>query len=63
MSKTKQYILIFLVVVALIQAGVGGLRDMFGLSILNISSQHGWSDAIILLLLAILVAIALPHNF
>ena len=57
MSKTKQYILIFLVVVALIQAGLGGLRDMFGLSIFNISSQHSWHDSIILLLLAILVAI------
>ncbi len=59
MSKTKQYILIFLVVVALIQAGLGGLRDMFGLSIFNISSQHSWHDAIILLLLAILVAIVM----
>ena len=57
MSKTKQYILIFLVVVALVQAGLGGLRDMFGISIFNISSQHGWNDAIIVLLLAILVAI------
>lgn len=57
MSKTKQYILIFLVVIALIQAGLGGLRDMFGISLFNISSQHGWHDAIILLLLAILVAI------
>ena len=59
MSKTKQYILIFLVVVALIQAGLGGLRDMFGLSIFNISSQHSWHDSIILLLLAILVAIVM----
>lgn len=59
MSKTKQYILILLVVIALVQAGLGGLRDMFGLSIFNISSQHSWHDAIILLLLAILVAITL----
>lgn len=59
MSKTKQYILIFLVVVALFQAGVGGLRDMFGVSFFNISSQHSWHDAIILLLLAILVAIVM----
>ena len=59
MSKTKQYILIFLVVVALIQTGIGGLRDMFGLSLFNISSQHSWHDAIILLLLAILVAIVM----
>lgn len=59
MSKTKQYILVFLVVVAFLQAGLGGLRDMFGISLFNISSQHGWHDAIILLLLAILVAITL----
>ena len=59
MSKTKQSILILLVVVALIQTGIGGLRDMFGLSLFNISSQHSWHDAIILLLLAILVAIVM----
>ena len=59
MSTFKQNLLVFLVVVALFQAGLGGLRDMFGISILNISSQHGWHDAIIVLLLAILVAITL----
>jgi hypothetical protein len=59
MSQTKQYLLAFLVTLALIQTGLGGFRDMFGISILNISSQHGWHDAIILLLLAILVAITL----
>lgn len=59
MSTFKQGFLIFLVAVALIQAGLGGLRDMFGVSIFNISSQHGWHDAIILLLLAILVAITM----
>ncbi len=59
MSTFKQNLLIFLVVVALIQAGLGGLRDMFGVSIFNISSQHSWHDSIILLLLAILVAITM----
>jgi hypothetical protein len=59
MSKTKQFILVLLVVVALVQAGLGGLRDMFGLSVFNISSQHSWHDSIILLLLAILVAITM----
>jgi len=59
MSTFKQNLLIFLVAVALIQAGLGGLRDMFGFSIFNISSQHGWHDSIILLLLAILVAITM----
>jgi hypothetical protein len=57
MSKTKQYLLTVLVTLALLQTGVGGIRDMFGFSFFNISSQHSWHDAIILLLLAILVAI------
>ncbi len=57
MSRTKQYILVLLVVAALIQAGLGGLRDMFGVSLFGMSAQHGWHDAIILLLLAILIAI------
>ena len=59
MSTFKRNLLIFLVVVALIQAGLGGLRDMFGISLFNISSQHSWHDSIILLLLAILVAITM----
>jgi hypothetical protein len=59
MSKTKQYLLAFLVTLAIIQTGLGGLRDMFGLSVFNITSQHSWHDAIILLLLAILVAITM----
>jgi hypothetical protein len=59
MTPFKQNVLIFLVVIALIQAGLGGIRDMFGISLFNISSQHGWHDAIILLLLAILIAITM----
>lgn len=59
MSSTKQGLLALLVIAALIQAGLGGLRDMFGLSVFGMSAQHGWHDAIILLLLAILVAITM----
>jgi hypothetical protein len=59
MSRTKQYILALLVVAALIQAGLGGLRDMFNINLFGMSAQHGWHDAIILLLLAILVAITM----
>jgi hypothetical protein len=51
--------LIFLVIAALIQAGLGGLRDMFNVSLFGMSAQHGWHDAIILLLLAILASITL----
>jgi hypothetical protein len=57
MSPIKKWTLFLLVTLALFQAGVGGLRDMFGVDLFGISSQHGWHDAIILLLLAILVAI------
>jgi len=57
MSQIKIILLTILVTVALLQTGLAGLRDMFGISILNVSSQHGWNDAIILLLLAILVAL------
>lgn len=59
MSRTKQGVLALLVIAALIQAGLGGLRDMFGLSVFGMSAQHGWHDAIILLLLAILIAITM----
>lgn len=59
MSSTKQGLLGLLVIAALIQAGLGGLRDMFNISVFGMSAQHGWHDAIILLLLAILVAITM----
>ena len=55
MSTTKLWIIVVLVIIALIQAGLGGLRDL--LEYRTITSQHGWHDAIILLLLAILIAI------
>jgi hypothetical protein len=55
MSTTKLWIIVVLVVIALLQAGLGGLRDL--LEYRTITSQHGWHDAIILLLLAILIAI------
>ena len=59
MSPLKKGLIVLLVVVALLQAGLGGFKDMFGVSILGVSAQHGWHDAIILLLLAILVAMTL----
>lgn len=48
-----------LVVLAVLQSGLGGLRDVFGLGVLGMSAQHGWSDANFLLLLAILVALTM----
>jgi hypothetical protein len=59
MTPLKQYLLIGLVLLAIIQSGLGGLRDMFGLGVLGMSAQHGWSDANFLLLLAILIALTL----
>jgi hypothetical protein len=57
MSTFKKYLILALVVLAIIQSGLGGLRDMFGLGLPGMSAQHGWSDANFLLLLAILVAL------
>ncbi len=57
MSTVKQYLIIGLVILAVLQSGLGGLRDVFGLGF--ISAQHGWSDANFLLLLAILVALTM----
>lgn len=59
MTPVKQYLLIGLVLLAIIQSGLGGLRDVFGLGVLGMSAQHGWSDANFLLLLAILVTLTL----
>lgn len=59
MSPIKQYLIVGLVIVAIIQSGLGGLRDVFGLGFLGMSAQHGWSDANFLLLLAILVALTM----
>lgn len=59
MSRVKQYLIIGLVVLAVIQSGLGGLRDVFGLGFMGMTAQHGWSDANFLLLLAILVALTM----
>lgn len=59
MSTVKQYLIIGLVVLAVIQSGLGGLRDVFGLGFMGMTAQHGWSDANFLLLLAILVALTM----
>lgn len=58
MSTFKKWLLIFLVTVGAIQAGVGGLSDMIGARIFGVSAEHGWHDAIIVMLAAIVVAIA-----
>lgn len=59
MSPFKQSIIVALVVIAILMSGLGGLRDVFGLGVFSMSSQHGWADAQFLVLLAILAAITL----
>jgi len=59
MSRTKTYILVVLVVLAVLANASGGLRDLVGISILGMSKEHGWADGIFLMLAAILVSVTL----
>lgn len=58
MSPLKKYLLIFLVVMAFLATGLGGLQDMLGIQLI-VTKQHGWNDGIFLMLTAILVALTL----
>ena len=58
MSAFKKWLLLFLVTIGTIQAGIGGLSDIIGSRIFGVSAEHGWHDAVIVMLLAIVVAIA-----
>ncbi len=58
MSPLKKYLLIFLVVMAFLATGLGGLQDMLGIQLV-VTKQHGWNDGIFLMLTAILVALTL----
>ena len=58
MSPLKKYLLIFLVVLAFLATGLGGLQDMLGIR-LAVSREHGWNDGIFLMLVAILVAVVM----
>jgi hypothetical protein len=58
MSPLKKYLLIFLVVLAFLATGLGGLQDMLGIQLV-VTKQHGWNDGIFLMLTAILVALTL----
>jgi hypothetical protein len=59
MSRTKTYILLALVVLAVLANASGGLRDMFGISVFGASKEHGWADGLFLMLAAILVSVTL----
>ena len=58
MSPLKKYLLIFLVVMAFVATGLGGLQDMLGIQLI-VTKQHGWNDGIFLMLTAILVALVM----
>jgi hypothetical protein len=58
MSKLKKWLLLFLVTMALLVTGLGGLQDMLGIQ-LPFSKEHGWNDGTFLMLTAILVALVL----
>lgn len=57
MSTLKQGLLVFLVTVAFLMTGFGGLRDLSRGMIP--SREHAWNDGIFLMLVAILVAIVM----
>jgi hypothetical protein len=58
MSTLKKWLLVFLVVMAFLATGLGGLQDMLGIDLV-VTKQHGWNDGIFLMLTAILVALTL----
>jgi hypothetical protein len=60
MTPLKKWLLIGLVTLAFVMTGLGGLEDMFGIRVLNVTPQHAWNDGHFMLLLAILVALTLP---
>jgi len=58
MSRLKFWLLVFLVTMAFLVTGLGGLQDLLGLQ-LPMSKEHGWNDGIFLMLTAILVALTI----
>ena len=57
MSTFKKWLLSFIVVLALLHMFFGSVSDILRTG--QLTSQHGWIEAVILMLLAIVVAIAL----
>ena len=58
MRPLKKYLLLFLVTMAFLATGLGGLQDMLGVQLI-VTKQHGWNDGIFLMLAAILVALVM----
>jgi hypothetical protein len=59
MSRTKTYVIVALVVLAVLANASGGLRDLFGVSVFGASKEHGWADGLFLLVAAILASLTL----
>jgi hypothetical protein len=56
MSTFKKWLLIVIVALAMVHMGFGSISDILRTG--RLTSQHGWTEALILMLLAIVVAIA-----
>lgn len=56
MSAFKKWLLIVIVALAMVHMGFGSMSDILRTG--QLTSQHGWTEALILMLLAIVVAIA-----
>lgn len=56
MSTFKKWLLIAIVALAMVHMGFGSISDILRTG--RLTSQHGWTEALILMLLAIVVAIA-----
>jgi hypothetical protein len=55
MSTFKKWLLLVIVAIALLHSFGGSIADVFGG---GFTSAHGWNEAVIYMLLAIVVAIA-----
>jgi hypothetical protein len=56
MSTFKKWMLLLIVTLALLHMGFGSVTDILRTG--QFTSQHGWTEGLILMLLAIVVAIA-----
>lgn len=56
MSAFKKWLLLVIVALALLHMGFGSITDILRTG--QLTPQHGWTEALILMLLAIVVAIA-----
>jgi len=59
MSRTKTYVILALVILAVLANASGGLRDLFGVSVFGASKEHGWADGLFLMMAAVLASLTL----